>query len=164
MEMKKVGFTVSGILLLFLTVFSDQSHAFVNVSIGVNIPAYTFSSPPRVAVIPGTYAYSVADINADILFYRGYWFRPYGGRWYRSVSYNGPWVHIGTTLVPRVLVNLPPHYRHISAEYRRIPYREFNRNWKTWERERYWERDDHWRAGHHREVREAGYQGHRDRY
>ena len=68
MEMKKVVFTVSGILLLFLTFFSDQSHAFVNVSIGVNIPAYTFSAPPRMAVIPGTYAYSVADIDADIFF------------------------------------------------------------------------------------------------
>jgi len=164
MEMKKVWFTVSGVLLLSLTVFSDQSHAFVNVSIGVHIPAYTFSTPPRMVVIPGTYAYSVSDINADILFYRGYWFRPYGGRWYRSISYNGPWVHISAPLVPRALVNLPPHYRSISPEYRRISYGEFHGNWRRWEKERYWERDEQWRAGRHREVREARYQGHRERY
>jgi hypothetical protein len=143
---------------------SAQGNAFVNVSIGVTIPAYTFPAPPRMVVIPGTYAYAVPDINADILFYHGYWFRPYGGLWYRAISYNGPWVHINSTLVPRVLANLPPYYRHISPGYRRIPYGEFHGNWRRWEKEGYWERDDHWRAGRHKEVREAKYQGHRERY
>jgi hypothetical protein len=91
----------------------------VNVSIGVAIPPYTFSAPPRMRGIPVTYTYPVADPNADILFYRGYWFRPYGGRWYRATSYNGPWVYLSTARVPRVLINLPPHHRHI---YRRISY------------------------------------------
>jgi len=164
MKMKNVAFSIIGAMLLILTGFSVQGRAFVNVGIGINIPAYTFAAPPRMVVIPGTYAYVVPDINADILFYHGYWFRPYGGRWYRATSYNGPWVYISTTRVPTVLVNLPPHYRRISAEYRRIPYGEFHGNWRRWERERYWERDERWRAERHREVREARYQGHRERY
>jgi len=164
MKMEKVSFSIIGAMLLVLTGFSAQSHAFVNVRIGVNIPAYTFSAPPRMVVIPGTYAYSVPDVNADILFYQGYWFRPHERRWYRATSYNGPWVYISTERVPRVLVNLPPHYRRISAEYSRIPYREFRGNWRKWEKERYWERDERWRAGRHSEGREARYQGHRERY
>jgi len=164
MKMKNVSFSIIGAVLLVLAGSSVQGHAFVNVSIGVNIPAYTFSAPPRMVVIPGTYAYSVADINANVLFYRGYWFRPYGGQWYRATSYNGPWLYISTARVPRILINLPPYYRHIPPEYRRIPYGEFHGNWRRWEKERYWERDEHWRTEHHREVREARYQGHRERY
>jgi hypothetical protein len=164
MKSKRSGFAVAAAMLLVLTAFSAQSHGFVNVSIGVNIPAYTFSAPPRMGVIPGTYVYSVADINADILFYHGYWFRPYGGRWYRAASHNGPWVHISAARVPRVLVNLPPHHRSISSEYRRMPYAEFHGNWKKWEKERYWDRDERWREGRHRELREARYHGQRQRY
>jgi len=26
------------------------------------------------------------------------------------------------------------------SEYRRIPYRELNENWRTWQRDRYWDR------------------------
>lgn len=164
MKVKNVSFSVIGALLLVFTGFLAQGHAFVNVSIGVNIPAYTFSAPPRMVVIPGTYAYSVADSNADILFYQGYWFRPYSGHWYRATSYNGPWASISAVRVPRVLINLPPHYGRFSPEYRRIPYGEFHGNWRRWEKERYWERDERWRAERHRELREAKYHGHRERH
>ena len=110
-------------------------------------PEYAFPNPPEVAVIPGTYVYVVPGINADILFYHGYWYRPYAGRWYFARSYNGPWVYIDPVRIPRVLLALPPSYRSVPPRYPRIPYRYLLRNWERWERERYWHRNREWREG-----------------
>jgi hypothetical protein len=57
-------------------------------------PPYAVSAPPEVVPVPGTYVYFVPDIGVDILFYHGYWYRPYGGGWYRAPSYSGPWVYL----------------------------------------------------------------------
>lgn len=129
----------------------------------VNIPAYTFAAPPPMVMIPGTYAYFVPDINVDILFYHGYWYRPYKGRWYRATFYNGPWVFVAPARIPRVLIGLPPDYRRIPPGYRRVPYGEFRRNWRTWEKNRYWERDERWRGGRQEERREERREEYRER-
>ncbi len=110
-------------------------------------PSYPFSGPPEVAVIPGTYVYFVPGINVDILFYHGYWYRPFGGRWYWAQFYNGPWVYLAPARVPRVLLELPPGYRRLPPGYHRIPYAHLHANWERWERERYWHRDREWREG-----------------
>lgn len=110
-------------------------------------PEYVLPAPPQVAVIPGTYVYVVPDIGADILFYHGYWYRPYGGHWYWAQSHNGPWVYLALASVPRVLLELPPGYRRLPPGYHRIPYGELHANWGRWERERYWHRDKAWREG-----------------
>ncbi len=149
MKTWKMGFLVVGAALLVLTGFMARSEARVDVNIGINIPAFTFAAPPSLVVIPGTYVYFVPGIDVDILFYHGYWYRPYEGRWFRARSYRGPWAFIPPGRVPPVLVDLPPDYRNIPPGYRAIPYREFNRNWSRWERERYWERDERWRRGMH---------------
>jgi hypothetical protein len=110
-------------------------------------PEYAFPNPPEVAVIPGTYVYVVPGINVDILFYHGYWYRPYAGRWYFGLSYNGPWVYLDPVRIPRVLLELPPNYRSVPPRYPRIPYGYLRRNWERWERERYWHRNREWREG-----------------
>jgi hypothetical protein len=110
-------------------------------------PAYSFSSTPEVAVIPGTYAYVVPDIGVDILFYQGYWYRPYAGRWFFALSYNGPWVFLAPHRVPHVLLSLPPGYRRIPPGYHRIPYRELQTNWRRWEDERHWHGHRGWQEG-----------------
>jgi hypothetical protein len=128
--------------LLLLMGFSGQSMAGIN--IGVNIPLppiFAFPAPPELVVIPGTYAYFPPDVDFDIFFYGGYWYRPYDGYWYRSIGYDGPWVYIGSP--PPVLLRLPPYYRIITRGERRIPYGELHRHWRAWRRERYWERH-HW--------------------
>jgi hypothetical protein len=99
---------------------------------------YVFSAPPSVAVIPGTYAYVVPDIEVDILFYRGYWYRPFRGYWYGSQSYNGPWGYLAPARVPRALTTLPPGYRRAVREHQRIPYVQLRANWHRWEKNRYW--------------------------
>lgn len=148
---RQKGLLVTGIALVILVGFAAQSDARVNINIGIGIPAYNFAAPPSLVVIPGTYAYFVPGVDMDILFYQGYWYRPYDGRWYRARGYNGPWFHIAPARVPRVLIGLPLDYRRLYGGHRHIEYGDFHRNWRRWERERYWDRDRWWRErGHER--------------
>jgi len=155
MKTKKLGFLVVGALLLVLAGFSSTCNAGVRVGIGINIPLFTFAAPPSLVVIPGTYAYFAPEADVDIIFFHGFWYRPYEGRWFRARGYNGPWGFIAAARVPRVLLELPPDFHHIYRDHPRIAYRDFNRNWRSWERNKYWERDERWQAGRGRERHEA---------
>jgi len=137
-----------GTILLTLLGFSTGAGARVDVRVGVTPPRLAISSPPEVVVIPNTYVYYAPDVQTDIFFYHGYWYRPYQGYWFRSAGYSGPWVRVED--VPYVLLNLPPDYRAMHG-YRRIPHRELSRNWRTWERDRYWERNNWGRRDQERE-------------
>jgi len=150
--------------LLFVTAFSASVYAGVSVGIGINIPAYSFAAPPQLVVIPGTYAYFAPDADVDIVFYHGYWYRPYEGRWYRARGYNGPWGYIAPARVPRVLIELPPDYRHVYAGHERIHYGDFHKNWRRWEKDRYWERNEGWREGRHGDRREERGEGRGERH
>lgn len=140
-RMRKSCFLVLGALLLILTGYATQSEARVSVNIGVNLPAYRFAAPPEVVVIPGTYVYMVPDIDVDVLFFQGYWWRPYEGHWYRSRDYRGSWRYVEPRRIPRGLRELPQDYRQrLSPDYDRVPHRDLQRNWKKWEKEKYWDR------------------------
>jgi hypothetical protein len=148
--MKKL--TIAIILLLLLS-FSGSGTAEVRVNVGINLPRLVFPAPPPVVVIPGTYVYYCPDVEADVYFFHGYWYRPYEEHWYRSGSYNGPWAYIASP--PTVFLTLPRDYRRVTIEHRRIPYGDLHRNWRSWERGRYWER--HGWGREEREHRERGY-------
>jgi hypothetical protein len=102
-------------------------------------PPYAFAAPPDVVPIPGTYAYFVPGIGVDVVFYGGYWYRSFRGRWFGAPSYNGPWMYVPGPRVPGVLFSLPPGWRRVPRGYRPIPFGELNRNWQRWQRERHWE-------------------------
>ena len=144
-------------MLLLLLGFSSGAVAGVRINIGVSLPPLVFSAPPPVVVIPGTYVYFCPDVEADIFFYHGYWYRPFGEHWYSSASYNGPWAFIAGP--PTVLLNLPPDYRRVAIEHHRIPYGDLHRNWRFWERGRYWEKH-----GGGRDERHDFERGHRERW
>ncbi len=134
--MKKL--LVIGTMLLLLLGFSGPTLA--RIHIGVNIPlppVFVFSAPPELVVIPETNVYYCPDVDVDIFFYGGYWYRSYERYWYRSVNYDGPWVYIERA--PSVLLSLPPNFRVIARGERHIPYAELHRNWRVWQRDRYWE-------------------------
>ncbi len=153
-------------------VLGSVREAAARVSVNINIgapPAFVLPAPPEVAVIPGTYVYFIPGIAADILFYHGYWYRPYDGHWFFSLSYNGPWEHITVSSLPRPLIALPPDYRSLPPASGYIVYGQLERNWRRWERGRYWDRDRDWRrAAHERHdgreewhgERHEGYEGH----
>ena len=159
-KMRKTWLLVIGALLLVLTGSVTRSEAGVNVNIGVNLPAYRFAAPPEVVVIPGTYVYMVPGIDVDVLFFQGYWWRPYEGHWYRSRDYKGSWRYVEPRRIPHGLRALPQDYRHrLSPEYERIPHRDVQRNWKKWEREKYWDRRGEQGRGGHGEYDRGGHGG-----
>lgn len=151
--MRKTIYRMLGLTVLIGMLFAlggmNEAAAGVSISINIGLPAFVLPAPPPVVVIPGTYVYVVPDIDVTFLFYHGYWYRPYEGRWYMASSYNGPWAYIELSRVPRVLVDLPPSYWRVPPGRHRIPYAELRENWGRWERERHWDRDKEWRAGGH---------------
>lgn len=137
--------------------FSSEANA---ARVYVSPPEIAIDISPDLVVIPGTYVYRIPDIEADILFYQGFWYRPFEGRWYRSRHHNGPWGHISRGRVPGSLLRLPgDYYRSMRFEpHHRIHYGDLHKNWRGWERQRHWDRDDRWREG-----RDHGRRDHRDR-
>lgn len=149
---------IIGTSLLALTGFASPGYAGVSVNVGIFAPppAYVVPAPPPVVVIPGTYVYSVPDPAVNILFYHGYWWRPYEGRWYRSNHYNGSWAYVRPERVPRAVIDLPPDYHRHMGHGERISHEDLRRNWRGWERERHWDRHEdrrEWRD-EHREHRD----------
>jgi hypothetical protein len=143
---------LSGSILMLLWALASVGSARVDVNVGINIPlpVYVAPAPPPVVVVPNSYVYYVPEIDVDILFYHGYWYRPHEGHWFRSRSYNGPWGHLAPHRVPAALVSLPPGYRHAPPGHQRIPHGKLKKNWSRWERERYWHHhgwDDRDRGG-----------------
>ena len=135
----------------------------VYVNVGNNLPATRFAAPPDLVVIPGTYVYMVPDIDVDVLFYQGDWWRPYQGRWYRSLDYDGQWSYVEAERIPSGLRALPQDYRHrLSTGYERIHHGDVKRNWRHWEKEKHWDsRAEHGRGEHG--EHDHGSQGGHDR-
>lgn len=117
------------------------SSAGAEVTIRIPLPRLFLPLPPPLFLIPGTYVYAAPDVDADIVFYQGAWYRPHGGFWYFSREYNGPWRALSAERVPGVLIGLPPNFRRAPPGHERMPYGQVKQNWKTWEHERHW--DDH---------------------
>jgi len=139
---KKTKMALSCAALLLASAFwiPAAAHAEVSVNINIPLPALVFPGPPALVVIPGTYAYYPPDVDVDIFFYHGYWYRPYGGGWYISGGYNGPWRSVGARRVPVAVRQVPEGYRRMPPGHERMPYGEVHRNWRTWENERHWDR------------------------
>lgn len=137
--------SVIGTMLLVLVILIPISTV-TGAEIRIRIPfppPLIIPAPPPVVVIPGTYVYYPPDVEAEIFFYHGYWYRPYRGYWYWSRGYDGPWGYYSSR-PPRPLLNLPPRYREDYRERRMehhpIPHHELQQNWGRWERERHWDR------------------------
>ena len=145
--------TLLGTILLALTLavpMTARAEVFVDINIGLP-PVIEFAEPPELIVLPGTYVYVAPDVDADIFFYGGWWWRPWEGHWYRSRHYGSGWV---------TYRNVPSFYRGIHPgwrddyrahqwqgrrwDYQRIPQQELNRNWKGWEKNKHWEQKQRW--------------------
>ena len=117
LALKKILIILCNSFFLFIIVGS--SFASVHVNIGIHVPPppppLLLPAPPDVFIIPGTYAYFPPKLDVDIVFYGGYWYRPYQGYWYQSTSYNGKWVYIEEKRLPKHIHDLP----RTGARYRR---------------------------------------------
>jgi hypothetical protein len=160
MYRKSICLALSSIAVIAALALPSQGRAGVNVNISVNgppLPAYVVPAPPHVIPVPGTYVYVAPDLGVDMLFYGGFWYRPYEGRWYQARAYNGPWVYVAPTRVPRAIATLPPGYRGMAHGHDRIPYGQLKKNWARWERERHWESRPEWRDHGPRPQAERGW-------
>lgn len=128
---------ISGLAMLcfsFLCANKSLAEVDVDVHLGIPLPAIVIGAPPAMVMIVGTPVYFAPDLEIDIFFHHGYWYRPYQGRWFRAFHYGGPWHHIAPRAVPSVIINLPPGYRNIPPGQGKIPYGQFKKHWKNWEK------------------------------
>ena len=140
-----------GITAFGLTVLAGPALARVNVQVGIQLPALVFSAPPELIVLPETDVYVVPDIDSDVFFYEGWWWRSWNNRWYRSRNYDRGWAYRRGT--PAFYRNVPgnwrQHYRDRDWrgqpwQHQRVQQQEVRKNWRGWRQNRYWERQRNW--------------------
>ena len=148
--MKKLLFRT--MLLALLLLFPVPTMAGVDVGVSISLPPLVvFASPPGVVVIPETYVYVVPDVDVDIFFYDGWWWRPWEGRWYRSRHYDSGWAYYRR--VPSFYSRVPSGWRNDYREhrwggrpwnYQPIPHQQVERNWSSWKKNNHWEKQQTW--------------------
>jgi hypothetical protein len=149
--MKKL--LLGSILLALVIIVPIPTMAGIDISIGFSLPPpIVFEAPPNVIAMPDTNdVYAVPDIDVDMFFWNGWWWRPWEGGWYRSHYYNRGWAYYNN--VPRFYYDVDPGWRQHYREhnwyghpwnYERIPNRQLQRNWGNWRSNRYWERQRTW--------------------
>ncbi len=143
-----------GAFLLALTVvIAVPAEAEVGISIGISLPPpIVFAAPPEVIVIPDADdVYVVPDVDVDIFFWNGWWWRPWEGRWYRSRHYDRGWAYYRS--VPSFYFDVDPGWRGYYRShdwhghrwnYERIPNRRLQGNWQGWHNDRHWQRRGTW--------------------
>ena len=145
MKLQRSCGVMVGVFLL-ASGFVDQGYAYPGaygpgIAISVPLPPpIVFSAPPELVVVPGTNVYVAPDIEGDVLFHQGLWWRLYDGHWYRSRSYGGPWRYIVRERVPPVIFGFSPGFRHAYRGSHRLHHGEVERNWRGWEQGRHGER------------------------
>ncbi len=141
------------IFLVLAIVVPIPTMAGVNIGIGISLPPpIVFEAPPDVIVLPDTNdVYVDPDIDVDMYFWNGWWWRLWEGRWYRSHYYNRSWAYYNN--VPSFYFDVDPGWRGYYRNhdwhghrwnYERIPDRRLQQNWKSWHNNRHWERQGTW--------------------
>lgn len=122
----------------------------VNISIGLP-PLIVFAAPPELIVLPDTYVYVAPEIDVDLFFWNGWWWRLWEGRWYRSHYYDRNWGYYNR--VPSFYFDVDPGWRGYYRDrnwyghrwdYERIPHQRLRQNWKSWQNNRHWEKRGTW--------------------
>jgi len=149
--MTKLFFGTLLLALVIVVPIPTMARVDVNVSIGLP-PPIVFAAPPDVIVIPDTRnVYVVPDIDVDLFFWNGWWWRLWEGRWYRSHYYNRGWGYYNN--VPSFYFDVDPGWRGYHRDhnwyghrwnYERIPNQRLQKNWKAWQNNRHWERQGTW--------------------
>jgi hypothetical protein len=137
---------LSGLAVFGLAMSSGPAVAGVDISIGISLPPpIQFSAPPQMVALPDTNVYVAPDVQEDIFFSGGWWWRLWGGRWYRSRSYDRGWGYVG---------HAPTFYHSVPRDWRRsyhdrvwngrpwrqerVRHQEVQQNWRNWEKENHW--------------------------
>ena len=105
-------------------------------------PPIPFSVSPNVIVLPGTDVYAIPYLEAEIYFQGGWWWRPWGGYWYRSQYYDHGWAYYHDS---------PAWYGTIPHDWRNN-YINHIWNGRPWNPPyiKYGNLNNHWRGGYWR--------------
>src|SRR4030042_446627 len=149
-KMKKLLFGT--MLLALVIVVPIPTMAQVDIRISFPLPPpIVFVAPPELIVLPDTYVYVAPDIDVDLFFWNGWWWRLWEGRWYRSHYYNRGWGYYNN--VPSFYFDVDPGWRGYYRDhnwyghrwnYERIPNQRLQQNWRSWQNDRRWERRGTW--------------------
>src|SRR4030042_4221786 len=98
-------------ILILLAIVLSISACAVYTPVGdVYTPGREFNGPPDVVVMPDTDdVYFVPDINVDMFFWNGWWWRSNESRWYRSQYYDRCWAYYND--VPSFYYDVDPGWR-----------------------------------------------------
>ncbi len=166
------------LLLLLMMGFPLSTMAELHINVGIPVPNIRiplpprihFPDPPRLVVLPGTYVYAAPDVDEEIFFHDGWWWRPWEGGWYRSRHYNSGWQHYKNTpsfyhKVPRGWRNdyRERHWQGRQWNVEPLPHDHVQRNWKHWKNNRHWEKNQPW-GPHEPRDREDYHHPRRDSY
>jgi hypothetical protein len=69
------------------------------------LPPLTIKSPEMVVVSSGNAQVYMTPKIVGLYLYGGYWYRYYGGAWFRATAYNGEWIGIAVAPAPVVAIN-----------------------------------------------------------
>jgi hypothetical protein len=149
--MKKLLF--GAMLLALAIVVPVATMAQVDINVNVSLPPpIAFGAPPVVIALPDSNdVYVAPDINVDLFFWNGWWWRLWEGRWYRSHYYDRGWGYYKN--VPSFYFDVDPGWRGYYRDhnwyghrwnYERIPNARLQQNWKSWHKDRHWERQGTW--------------------
>jgi hypothetical protein len=136
--MKKFGAMLA--IVMALSIAACLPPASVDIGLSVPLPPpIVFSAPPEMVILPETEVYVAPEYDQDLFFYGGWWWRPWGGRWYRSLNYDSGWEFYHG--VPGWYGGVYPHWRdnyrnHMWGgqrwDYRPVHQSDVRANWKTW--------------------------------
>ncbi len=94
-----------------------------SVHVGIGLPPVIIGGPPDMVAIPGPdEVYVAPDVDVELFFWNGWWWRPYGGHWYRSHYYDQGWTR----------------YKKVPGFYHRV-----DPGWRVYYRDRSWH-GQHW--------------------
>ena len=142
------------VLLVMIATFVAcvSTSRYEDTGMGISLPPIGFYGPPDVVVMPDTDdVYFVPDIDVDMFFWNGWWWRPWEGRWYRSQYYDRGWAYYNN--VPSFYYDVDPGWRGYYRDrnwyghrwdYDRIPHPRLQQDWESWHNNRYWERQRTW--------------------
>jgi hypothetical protein len=146
--MTRATIRMTFLLMALLVPLSATGQVGVSVSVNVPLPPpIVLPAPPEVVVLPDSNVYVVPDVEDDIFFSGGWWWRPWQGRWYRSRYYDRGWAFYRAA-PPPFYRHVPPGWRNDYREHRwrgrewhheRIPHAHMQRNWRVWERDGHWQ-------------------------
>jgi len=149
-KMKKL--LLETLFLAFVIAAPIPAMARVDVNVSIALPPpIVFAAPPALIVLPETYVYVAPDIDVDIFFYNGWWWRPWEGHWYRSRNYSSGWGYYRS--IPSFYSGIPSGWRNDYRDhrwkghqwnYQQIPHKQVQQNWKGWEKNKHWEKQQTW--------------------